>query len=136
VPVPESCSSLAASDDEAASRLKGKRLGLPREYFVAAWSPDVEKRIRGGRRAEAAGATVEEVSLPHTDYGLRRYHIVAPAERRRTSPATTGSAAGAAWATATTSRTTSRPSGLRGGGQAPGHARERTLSAGYYDATT
>ena len=46
-----------------------------------AWSPT---RGAGSRRRsttlEAAGATVEEVSLPHTDYGLATYYIVAPAE--------------------------------------------------------
>jgi aspartyl-tRNA(Asn)/glutamyl-tRNA(Gln) amidotransferase subunit A len=43
--------------------------------------PDVEKRIRAAVAAlESAGASVEEVSLPHTDYGLATYYIVAPAE--------------------------------------------------------
>jgi aspartyl-tRNA(Asn)/glutamyl-tRNA(Gln) amidotransferase subunit A len=43
--------------------------------------PGVEARIREAVIAlEAAGATVEEVSLPHTDYGLATYYIVAPAE--------------------------------------------------------
>ncbi|MFL5726455.1 MAG: Asp-tRNA(Asn)/Glu-tRNA(Gln) amidotransferase subunit GatA [Chloroflexota bacterium] len=81
IQVPDELLHLPASDDEAASRLKGKRLGLPREYFVAGMEPDVEKRIREAVAAlEAAGATVEEVSLPHTDYGLATYYIVAPAE--------------------------------------------------------
>ena len=43
--------------------------------------PGVEARVREAVAAlEAAGATVEEVSLPHTDYGLATYYIVAPAE--------------------------------------------------------
>ena len=43
--------------------------------------PDLERRIREAVAAlEAAGAIVEEVSLPHTDYGLATYYIVAPAE--------------------------------------------------------
>jgi aspartyl-tRNA(Asn)/glutamyl-tRNA(Gln) amidotransferase subunit A len=43
--------------------------------------PDVERRIREAVAAlEGAGASVEEVSLPHTDYGLATYYIVAPAE--------------------------------------------------------
>ncbi|HKG57276.1 MAG TPA: Asp-tRNA(Asn)/Glu-tRNA(Gln) amidotransferase subunit GatA [Candidatus Limnocylindrales bacterium] len=68
-------------DDEAASSLRGKRLGLPREYFVAGMEPGVEARVREAVAAlEKAGATVEEVSLPHTDYGLATYYIVAPAE--------------------------------------------------------
>ena len=59
----------------------GKRLGLPREYFVAGMEPGVEARVREAVAAlEAAGAIVDEVSLPHTDYGLATYYIVAPAE--------------------------------------------------------
>jgi Asp-tRNA(Asn)/Glu-tRNA(Gln) amidotransferase A subunit family amidase len=71
VPVPDELLHLAASDDEAAGALRGRRLGLPREYFIAGMEPDLERRIREAVAAlEAAGATVDEVSLPHTDYGL------------------------------------------------------------------
>ena len=44
--------------------------------------PDLERRIprRGERPWKRAGAIVEDVSLPHTDYGLATYYIVAPAE--------------------------------------------------------
>jgi aspartyl-tRNA(Asn)/glutamyl-tRNA(Gln) amidotransferase subunit A len=80
VPVPDELLDLPG-DDEAASGLRGKRLGLPREYFVAGMDADVERRIRDAVSGlEAAGARVEEVSLPHTDYGLATYYIVAPAE--------------------------------------------------------
>src|SRR3954453_11580469 len=81
VPVAEDLLALPASDDEAASWVRGKRFGLPREYFVAGMEPGVEARIREAVAAlEAAGATIDEVSLPHTDYGLATYYIVAPAE--------------------------------------------------------
>jgi aspartyl-tRNA(Asn)/glutamyl-tRNA(Gln) amidotransferase subunit A len=81
VPVPDDLTRLPASDDEAASWLRGKRFGLPKEYFVAGMEPGVEARVREAvAQLEAAGATVEEVSLPHTDYGLATYYIVAPAE--------------------------------------------------------
>ena len=81
VPVPDALLRLPPRDDEAAAALRGKRLGLPREYFVAGMDPDVERRIREAVAAlEGAGAIVEEVSLPHTDYGLATYYIVAPAE--------------------------------------------------------
>ena len=80
-PVPAELLSLPASDDEAASYLKGRRLALPREYFVEGMEPGVAARVREAVAAmEAAGATVEEVSLPHTDYGLATYYIIAPAE--------------------------------------------------------
>jgi aspartyl-tRNA(Asn)/glutamyl-tRNA(Gln) amidotransferase subunit A len=81
VPVPDELTRLPAGDDEAAAGLRGKRFGLPREYFVAGMEPDVERRIREAvSTVEDAGAIVEEVSLPHTDYGLATYYIVAPAE--------------------------------------------------------
>jgi aspartyl-tRNA(Asn)/glutamyl-tRNA(Gln) amidotransferase subunit A len=81
VPVPGDLLRLPAGDDEAAAGLKGKRLGLPREYFVAGMDPDSRRRIEESVAAlEGAGAVVEEVSLPHTDYGLATYYIVAPAE--------------------------------------------------------
>jgi aspartyl-tRNA(Asn)/glutamyl-tRNA(Gln) amidotransferase subunit A len=81
VPVPDALLHLPASDDEAAGSLRGKRLGLPREYFVAGMEAGVEARVREAVAAlQAAGTIVEEVSLPHTDYGLATYYIVAPAE--------------------------------------------------------
>ena len=80
-PVPATLAALPAGDDEAAATLRGKRFGLPREYFVAGMEPGVEARVREAVAAlEAAGATIEDVSLPHTDYGLATYYIVAPAE--------------------------------------------------------
>ncbi len=81
VPVPGELLHLPASDDEAAAWLRGKRFGLPDEYFVEGMEAGVEARVRQAVAAlEAAGATVESVSLPHTDYGLAAYYIVAPAE--------------------------------------------------------
>jgi aspartyl-tRNA(Asn)/glutamyl-tRNA(Gln) amidotransferase subunit A len=81
IAVPDELLTLAASDEEAAAGLRGLRLGLPREYFVAGMEPGTQARIRESvALLEAAGAAVEEVSLPHTDYGLATYYIVAPAE--------------------------------------------------------
>ncbi len=81
VAVPDALLELPDSDDEAAGLLRGKRLGLPREYFVEGMDPGVEAAIRAAVDALAdAGATVEDVSLPHTAYGLATYYIVAPAE--------------------------------------------------------
>ncbi|HWP61901.1 MAG TPA: Asp-tRNA(Asn)/Glu-tRNA(Gln) amidotransferase subunit GatA [Candidatus Binatia bacterium] len=73
---------LALPDDGAAADwLRGRRLALPREYFVPGMEPGVEARVREAVAAlEAAGAVIEEVSLPHTEYGLASYYIVAPAE--------------------------------------------------------
>ena len=80
VPVPDELLAPARDDDEAAAGLRGKRLGLPREYFVAGHG--ARRRGAGSgrpsRRSRRPGASVEEVSLPHTDYGLATYYIVAP----------------------------------------------------------
>jgi len=81
IAVPGELLTLPASDDEAAGALKGVRLGLPREYFVAGMEPGVEARVREAVGAlEAAGAEIVDVSLPHADYALAAYYIVAPAE--------------------------------------------------------
>ncbi len=79
--VPDYAAALPASDDEAAASLRGVRLGLPRQYFVAGMEPGVEERIRTAVAALAdAGADIVDVDLPHTDYGLATYYIIAPAE--------------------------------------------------------
>jgi aspartyl-tRNA(Asn)/glutamyl-tRNA(Gln) amidotransferase subunit A len=81
VPVPDYLAALSDGDDGAAAHLKGLRLGLPREYFVKGMEPGVEAAVRAAvRDFESAGAEIVDVSLPHTDYGLATYYIIAPAE--------------------------------------------------------
>ena len=62
--------------------VKGMRLGIPREYFgVEGMEPGVESAVRKALAGlQSAGAELVDVSLPHTDYGLAAYYIVAPAE--------------------------------------------------------
>jgi len=61
--------------------VKGMRLGVPEEYFVAGMEPAVEQSIRDAiRLLEQQGASIEEVSLPHSDVALPAYYIIAPAE--------------------------------------------------------
>jgi aspartyl-tRNA(Asn)/glutamyl-tRNA(Gln) amidotransferase subunit A len=80
-PVPDYAAELPGDDDRAAGALRGIRLGVPRQYFVKGMEPGVEALVREAIAAlEAAGAIVSEVDLPHTDYGLATYYIVAPAE--------------------------------------------------------
>jgi len=61
--------------------IRGLRLGLPIEYFGEGMSPGVEARIRSAVDAfRDLGATVEEISLPHTHYGISTYYVISPAE--------------------------------------------------------
>ena len=62
--------------------VKGMRLGVPREYYeVEGIEPGVKLAIDAAIAVfRAAGAEVVDVSLPHTDYGLAAYYILAPAE--------------------------------------------------------
>jgi aspartyl-tRNA(Asn)/glutamyl-tRNA(Gln) amidotransferase subunit A len=74
VPVPDYRAALQGG-------VKGLRVGVPKEYFVAGTEPDVERRVREAiETLKGLGAEVGEVSLPHTDYGLATYYIIAPAE--------------------------------------------------------
>jgi aspartyl-tRNA(Asn)/glutamyl-tRNA(Gln) amidotransferase subunit A len=61
--------------------VKGLRIGLPKEYFIDGMDPQVEKAVRQAVSVlESLGATVSEVSLPHTDAGLSVYYVIAPSE--------------------------------------------------------
>jgi aspartyl-tRNA(Asn)/glutamyl-tRNA(Gln) amidotransferase subunit A len=61
--------------------VKGLRLGIPKEYFVAGMQAEVERAVRTAiRELEKSGAVVEEISLPHTEYAVAVYYIVATAE--------------------------------------------------------
>jgi aspartyl-tRNA(Asn)/glutamyl-tRNA(Gln) amidotransferase subunit A len=61
--------------------VKGLRLGIPREYFIAGLQPEVERATREAlRQLEQQGAVIEEISLPHTEYAIAVYYIIATAE--------------------------------------------------------
>jgi len=61
--------------------LKGMRMGLPREYYIDGTDPEVMACVRRTVDAcAAAGAEIVEVSLPHTEYAIAAYYIVATAE--------------------------------------------------------
>jgi aspartyl-tRNA(Asn)/glutamyl-tRNA(Gln) amidotransferase subunit A len=64
-----------------AQGVKGLRVGVPKEYRVPGMSPEIEKLwLEGIAWLKAAGATIHDISLPHTKYALPAYYIVAPAE--------------------------------------------------------
>ena len=63
------------------SDLKGKRVGIPKEYRIDGVPADInELWDRGIEWLKDAGATPVEISLPHTKYALPTYYIIAPAE--------------------------------------------------------
>ncbi|HEV8701019.1 MAG TPA: Asp-tRNA(Asn)/Glu-tRNA(Gln) amidotransferase subunit GatA [Candidatus Polarisedimenticolia bacterium] len=116
----------------------GLRLGVPAEYFKGGMDKEVDASVRSALHlAEGLGARLEEISLPHTEYAIPTYYIIATAEA---------------------SSNLARYDGVRYGHRAPGarqlgplYVRTRTegfgaevkrrimlgtyvLSSGYYDA--
>ncbi len=73
-PVPHYTSALTGE-------IKGLRIGLPKEYMVGGLDAEVETAIKAAVKQFAKlGATVVDVSLPHTDYAIATYYIIATAE--------------------------------------------------------
>ena len=61
--------------------VKGLKIGLPREYFGKGMDPEVSKAVhKAVEQLVAQGAECREVSMPHTEYALTTYYILAPAE--------------------------------------------------------
>ena len=74
VPVPDYRAALGQG-------IEGLRLGVPAEYFIDGMDPEVEQAVRVAiATLEKLGARTEPVSLPHTEYGLAAYYVIAPAE--------------------------------------------------------
>lgn len=62
-------------------KIAGLRVGLPREYFLDTLDPQVKAAIMAkAAKLEAQGATIKEVSLPYTKFGIAVYYIITPAE--------------------------------------------------------
>ena len=77
------CADLPVPDFEAAvgRGVKGLKIGIPREYRVPGMPAEIERLWEAGQAwLREAGAEIVEVSLPHTQYALPAYYIVAPAE--------------------------------------------------------
>ena len=61
--------------------IKGLKIGVPSEYFGAGLDVEVEAAVRlGCRHLASAGARLDDVSLPHTDYAVATYYLLATAE--------------------------------------------------------
>ncbi len=117
--------------------LKGLRVGVPGEYFIDGIQPAVRQAVRAGiDQLAALGAEIIEISLPHTEYALPVYYIIAPAEASANLARFDGvrygprEARGEMWATYKASR------GIGFGPEVKRRIMLGTysLSAGYYDA--
>jgi aspartyl-tRNA(Asn)/glutamyl-tRNA(Gln) amidotransferase subunit A len=61
--------------------VQGLKLGLPKEYFGGGIDPGVRRQVERAAQALAAqGAELVEISLPHTEYAVATYYVIAPAE--------------------------------------------------------
>ena len=61
--------------------VKGLKIGVPKEFFVKGMDAEVEASVRGAiKKFEELGADVQEISLPHTEYAISVYYLIAPAE--------------------------------------------------------
>ena len=76
--VPQPVSSYPAA---LTGNIKGLKLGLPKEYMIGGLDPEVKQAVAAAVEQLAnLGAEVVEVSLPHTDYAIATYYIIATAE--------------------------------------------------------
>jgi aspartyl-tRNA(Asn)/glutamyl-tRNA(Gln) amidotransferase subunit A len=74
---------LAVPDFEAmlTGDIKGKKIGIPKEYRMEGMSAEIEKLWADGTAMlKDAGAEIVDISLPHTKYALPAYYVIAPAE--------------------------------------------------------
>ena len=66
---------------ELSKDIKGKKIGIPKEYRVDNMPDEIEQLWKNGISYEKdCGAEIIDISLPHTNYALPTYYIVAPAE--------------------------------------------------------
>ncbi|MCB9993964.1 MAG: Asp-tRNA(Asn)/Glu-tRNA(Gln) amidotransferase subunit GatA [Hyphomicrobiaceae bacterium] len=82
-PMDSTSAEIAVPDFAAAVErgVKGLTIGVPREYRMDGMPEEIETLWQQGLEwLKAEGATVKDISLPHTKYALPAYYIVAPAE--------------------------------------------------------
>jgi len=61
--------------------MKGLKIGKPKEYFVDGMDPEVRARVEEAlKKCEELGATIVDISLPHTEYAVAAYYVIAPSE--------------------------------------------------------
>jgi len=80
----DSTSTTAPVEDYSASLekpIKGMKVGIPKEYFGAGMDPRVHEKISAGiELLRKLGCDVRDIQLPHTDYAIATYYIIATAE--------------------------------------------------------
>lgn len=118
--------------------VKGLRVGIPGEYFAEGIDPAVKATVMAAvRKFEELGAVCEETTLPHTEYALPAYYIIAPAEASSNLARYDGVSYGYRSETAPDVATMSQRTRQEGFGQ---EVKRRimlgtyALSSGYYDA--
>ena len=118
--------------------IRGVRIGVPREYFVKGIQPEVERAVRQALSVlEGRGAILREISLPHTEYAVPTYYLVATAEASSNLARYDGIRFGLREAEEDGLQTMYRRTRARGFGD---EVKRRimlgtyALSAGYYDA--
>ncbi len=73
-PVPDYTAALTGN-------IKGLKIGLPKEYFIGGLDKEVTDAVNAAvKQLEKLGAEIVEISLPHTDYAVAVYYIIATAE--------------------------------------------------------
>lgn len=61
--------------------IAGMKVGVPKEYFIDGMQPETENAVRAAiQKLADLGAEIVEISLPHTEYALSVYYLLAPAE--------------------------------------------------------
>lgn len=80
----DSTSTTAPVEDYAAmlnNPVKGMKIGIPKEYFGAGMDAGVREKVNAGiELLKKLGCDVREIQLPHTDYAIATYYIIATAE--------------------------------------------------------
>ncbi len=67
--------------DRLADGIKGLKIGLPKEYMIGGLDPQVNQAVQVAvKQLQQLGAEIVEISLPHTDYAVATYYIIATAE--------------------------------------------------------
>ena len=118
--------------------VKGLRIGLPKEYYGEGLDPKVHAELKKAiAQYEAMGAEIVEISLPHTEYAVITYYIIAPAEASANLARYDGVRYGFRAANATSApemTTLSRTEGFGAEVKRRIMLGSFVLSSGYYDA--